>query len=212
MLDARMRTLIDPALDAMGARLADAGISANTITVTGFLLGLGAVPFIAAEHYGAALALILLNRLSDGLDGAVARKGRLSDFGGYLDIVCDFIFYAAVAFGFALARDQNAVPAAFLVFSFVGTGTTFLAFAVFAERHRITTAARGRKSLYYLGGLTEGTETIAIFVLFCLLPDYFGPLALFFGALCWVTTATRIWVARLSFRHQEIAHPGDDDD
>jgi phosphatidylglycerophosphate synthase len=146
------------------------------------------------------LTLILLNRLADGLDGAVARRTRLTDFGGYLDILCDFIFYAAVAFGFALGRPENAIAAAFLMLSFVGTGTSFLAYAIMAAKRQVTTDLRGAKSLYYIGGLTEGTETIAVFVAFCLFPGAFAPLAYVFGALCWLTTASRIATAWRTLR------------
>lgn len=199
MLDAYMRRIVDPPLDRIGRRLATAGISANAVTVGGFAVGLLAIPCLAVEWYGAALAAILVNRLADGLDGAVARHATLTDFGGYLDIVCDFTVYAGVAFGFALARPENAVPAAFLILSFVGTGTSFLAFAILAAKRGRESEARGRKSLYYLGGLTEGTETIAAFVAFCLFPGAFALLAYAFGALCWLTTATRVATAYRSF-------------
>jgi phosphatidylglycerophosphate synthase len=199
MLDAYMRRVIDPPLDLVGRRLARAGIPANAVTVAGFVVGLLAIPLLAAQWYGPALAAILVNRLADGLDGAVARHAALTDFGGYLDIVCDFIVYGGVAFGFALARPENAVPAAFLILSFVGTGTSFLAFAIVAAKRGLSSEARGRKSLYYLGGLTEGTETIVAFTAFCLFPGAFPTLAYIFGALCWLTTVARIAAARRSF-------------
>lgn len=194
-----MRRLIDPPLDRMGRRLAAAGVSANAVTAAGFAVGLLAVPCLALQWYGAALAVILLNRLGDGLDGAVARRTRLTDLGGYLDIVCDFVFYAAVPFGFALARPENAVAAAFLIFSFAGTGSSFLAFAILAAKRGLSTAARGAKSFYHLGGLTEGSETIALFVLICLAPSAFPPLAWGFGALCWITTVSRMLGAAAAF-------------
>jgi phosphatidylglycerophosphate synthase len=195
-----MRRIIDPPLDRAGRRLAAAGVPANAITLAGFAIGLLAVPALAAEWYATALTLILLNRLADGLDGAVARRTRLTDFGGYLDILCDFIFYAAVAFGFALGRPENAIAAAFLMLSFVGTGTSFLAYAIMAAKRQVTTDLRGAQSLYYIGGLTEGTETIAVFVAFCLFPGAFAPLAYVFGALCWLTTASRIATAWRTLR------------
>jgi phosphatidylglycerophosphate synthase len=191
MFDSTMRRIIDPPLDRIGRRFAAAGVSANAITLAGFAIGLLAVPALAAEWYGVALALILLNRLADGIDGAVARRSKLTDLGGYLDIVCDFIFYAAIPFGFALGRPENAIAAAFLLLSFVGTGTSFLAYAIMAAKRQLTTDRRGSKSLYYLGGLTEGTETIVFFAAVCLWPDGFVPLAYVFGALCWLTTASR---------------------
>ena len=199
MLDAPLRRVIDPPLDAAGRRLAAAGVGADAVTLAGFAVGLLAIPLLARESYGVALAAIAANRLADGLDGAVARRRGPTDLGGYLDIVCDFLFYAGVVFGFALARPENALPAAFLVFSFVGTGSSFLAFAILAAKRGLASTARGRKSFYYLGGLTEGGETIVLFVALCLLPDAFPPLAWGFGALCWVTTVSRMLGAAASF-------------
>jgi hypothetical protein len=81
----------------------------------------------------------------------------------------------------------------------MGTAATFLAYAVMAEKHKISTDIRGIKSLYYLGGLAEGAETIIAFVLFCLLPGYFAIIAIVFGIMCWITTATRIYAAFVTF-------------
>ena len=201
MLDAHLRKVIDPPLDKAGRHLARLGVTANGVTVTGFLVGCGAWAMLALESYGLALVLILLNRLSDGLDGAVARHGRVTDLGGYLDIVLDFLFYSGVIFFFAVGRPEEALAAAFLIFSFIGTGASFLAFATLAAKRGVTTAARGKKSIYYLGGLTEGTETIALFVAICLFPDLFAWFAWLFGALCWLTTAVRIYSAVETFKH-----------
>jgi phosphatidylglycerophosphate synthase len=199
VLDGRIRKAIDPALDRVGAAAAALGLSANAVTVAGFLLGAGAWAALAFACYPLALALILLNRAADGLDGAVARHRGATDLGGYLDIVLDFLFYAGVPFFFAVGRPGAALPAAFLVFSFVGTGSSFLAFAAVAAKRGLTTEARGRKSIYYLGGLTEGAETILLFVLICLLPGQFELLAWAFGGLCWVTTACRVAAAAGAF-------------
>jgi phosphatidylglycerophosphate synthase len=200
MFDAALRQYIDPPLNSVGSKIARMGISANVVTFAGFLIGLAAIPFIIWEQYLPALALIILNRLFDGLDGAVARQSILSDFGGYLDIICDFIFYSGIVFAFAAARPENALPAAFLIFSFIGTTATFLAYAAMAAKHNITTDIRGIKSLYYLGGLAEGAETILVFVLFCLIPDYFNAVAWIFAGMCWITTATRVYAARVTFK------------
>ncbi|HEV7367590.1 CDP-alcohol phosphatidyltransferase family protein [Arenibaculum sp.] len=200
MLDARLRQIVDPPLVRAGAWLAGRGVGADAVTVAGFALGLGGAAALALQAYGAALVLIALNRLFDGLDGAVARRAGPSDLGGYLDITLDFVFYGAIPLGFALGRPEDALAAAFLVFSFVGTGTSFLAYAAIAAKRGLTTELRGPKSLYYLGGLTEGTETIALFVAICLWPDAFAWLAWGFGALCWVTTATRVAAAVRAFR------------
>ena len=201
MLDARLRRLIDPPLDRLGQALADTGLSAKAATIIGFVIGVGAMAAIAYHAYALAIGLILLNRLFDGLDGALARQRGLTDLGGFLDILLDFIFYAGVPFAFALADPTvNALPAAFLIFSFIGTGCSFLAFAIMAAKRGITTELRGKKSLYYLGGLTEGSETIGAFLLACLLPAHFPIIAWLFGALCWLTTTTRIIAAWQTLR------------
>jgi phosphatidylglycerophosphate synthase len=191
-MDARVRRLIDPPLNRIGAQLASRGIEADAVTVAGFGVGVAAWAALAVQAYGSALLLVLLNRLCDGLDGAVARSAGTTDRGGYLDIVLDFIFYAGVPFFFAVGRPEAALPAAFLALSFMGTASSFLGFAVFAAKRGLATAVRGRKSLYYLSGLTEGTETIALFVLICLVPSWFAPAAWVFGGLCWLTAASRI--------------------
>ena len=141
----------------------------------------------------------MLNRVADGLDGAVARASKATDFGGYLDIVCDFVFYSAIPVAFAAAQPENALASAFLIFSFVGTASSFLAYAILAEKHNISTEIRGKKSFYYIGGLTEGAETILLFLAMVTWPSYFISMAFGFGLLCWVTTVTRIHAAYSQF-------------
>jgi len=197
-----MRRLIDPALGAAGKRLAALGVTADAVTLAGLGLGLVAAAVIAAGGAGWVAALPLLaGRVADGLDGAVARARGKSDFGGYLDIVCDFVFYAAIPMAFVL-RDPaaNGVAGAFLLASFYVNGATFLGYAVLAEKRGMETRSRGEKSLYFTAGLLEGTETIAFFLLICLLPTAFAPLAWGFGALCLVTAGARVWLARRTFR------------
>src|SRR5262249_51016522 len=125
MLDARLRALIDPPLDVLGSGLARLGGDANAVTLAGFALGVAAWLALAVRLSDWALVLTLANRLLDGLDGAVARRSGVTDLGGYLDIVCDFLFYSGVVFFFAVGRPDQALAAAFLIFSFVGTGSSF---------------------------------------------------------------------------------------
>ncbi|OVY29942.1 hypothetical protein BME69_21170 [Klebsiella quasipneumoniae subsp. quasipneumoniae] len=188
VLDSHLHPRLKPLLNAAAGALDRPGISPDGLTLLGFAIGALALPFLALGWYGAALAAILLNRLLDGLDGALARRRGLSDAGGFLDISLDFLFYALVPFGFILADPQNNALAG----GWLGTGSSFLAFAALAAKHQIANPGYAHKSLHYLGGLTEGTETILLFVLSCLFPAHFAWLAWLFGALCWLTTATRI--------------------
>lgn len=193
MIDPKLLPVTRAVLDVPARLLVRLGVTADQVTVAGFVVGLLAVPLLALEHYTAALIAILLNRLADGLDGAVARRTQLTDAGGYIDIVLDFIFYSAVVFGFLLASpEQNAVAAGVLLVTFMGTGSTFLAFASVAGKRGIENPSYPNKSLHYMGGLTEGFETILAFVAFCLWPQHFAVLAYIFAAACWITAITRI--------------------
>lgn len=195
MIDRHLYPTLRRMLDPVGAALARAGMGADRVTVAGFALGMLAVAALAAGAFTAALGLILANRLADGLDGAVARAAGPTDRGAFLDIALDFMFYAAVPVGFALADPAaNALPAAVLAAAFVGTGSSFLAFAVVAERRGLAAADYPTKGIFYLGGLTEGFETIAVFVAMCLFPGAFPLLAFVFAAACAATTLTR-WAA-----------------
>ncbi|HIF9217163.1 TPA: CDP-alcohol phosphatidyltransferase family protein [Photobacterium damselae] len=203
MLDRYAIKIIKWPLKTLAALPDKVGISANQVTITGFIIGLFTLPALAFQRYDLALIFIVINRLLDGLDGAIARRQGITDCGGFLDITLDFIFYSLVPFGFVLADpNNNAIAGAFLIYSFIGTGSSFLAFAIMAGKRNIESPVYKQKSLYYIGGLTEGTETIACFVLFCLFPSYFSMIAWIFGALCWVTTATRIWAGYQTLKQQ----------
>jgi phosphatidylglycerophosphate synthase len=193
MLDRSIQTAIQPALTRAARGLVRLGIGANAITVTGFLIGMAAAAAIAAQAYLWGLALLLVSRLMDGLDGAVARATQPTDCGGFLDITLDFLFYAAIPLAFAIAHPaQNALPAAVLLAAFMGTGSSFLAFAAIAAKRRLASSALPNKSFYFLGGLTEATETIATFAAMCLWPAAFPLLAYSFAVLCGITIAMRI--------------------
>jgi len=200
MLDSTLRPLIDPPLNAAARVLGAWGVSANALTLTGLLVGLAAGGAIATGAYGAGLALIVTNRLLDGLDGAVARLHGKTDFGGYLDIFADFVFYAAVPAGFALAEPANALPAALLLAGFLLAGISFLGYAVIAEQRDLVSVAQGEKSFYYVAGLAEGTETITAFVLATLQPTWFPVIACGYGAVCVITGFARVALAHRRFR------------
>ncbi|GAA5648241.1 MULTISPECIES: CDP-alcohol phosphatidyltransferase family protein [Vibrio] len=194
MLDRLSIKLIRKPLSATAGVIDKMGLSANQVTLLGFVVGCFALPALLNQQYLLALVFILINRVCDGLDGALARIQGITDAGGFLDISLDFLFYSLIPFGFVLASpEHNAVAGAFLIFAFIGTGSSFLAFAVMAGKRGIENPIYKNKSLYYMSGLTEGTETIACFILFCLFPAHFATIAYTFGAMCWFTTLTRIY-------------------
>lgn len=203
MLDAKLRPLIDPALNRAGAWLAAQGVKADTVTIVGIVVGLMAAAAIYQGAYGMGIALVLGGRLLDGLDGAVARAKARSAFGGYLDIVGDFIFYVSVPVAFGLAHPPDLAPALVLVASFALTGVSFLAFAAIAAEQGLATGNHGEKSFFYSTGLAEGAETILAFLLMCLFPQHFAAIALAFAALCGLTVIQRTLMAWQMFNRKQ---------
>ena len=195
MLDKFVTPIIKPLLTPVVMLINKSGITANQLTVFGFLVGMFAVPLLAFEMWYGALIAIALNRILDGLDGALARyANQSSSAGGFLDITLDFLFYAAIPLGFILANPaKNAIAGAILLATFIGTGSSFLAFAIAAEKFKLDKPQFKYKSFYYLNGLTEGTETIALFVAFCIWPQHFAIMASLFAAACAITIFTRIY-------------------
>lgn len=200
MFDIQIRKRIDPWLMRIARALLVFGLSANTVTWLGFFLGLAGSVAIAWGWFIAAFALIAGNRILDGLDGCVARLTRPSDLGGFLDIALDMLFYSSVPFAFALYAEANQLPACFLIYSFIGTGSSFLAYAVIAAKRGQTTDPTEKKSFFYSTGLIEGTETAIFLLLLCIIPQHFSWLAWIFGSLCWLTTLLRVAVACQEFR------------
>ncbi|WP_349437116.1 CDP-alcohol phosphatidyltransferase family protein [Pararhizobium sp. A13] len=206
MLDGHFRKRLDPWLDRAGRALARRGISANTVTITGFLLGLAAAIAIVLDAFAWGFILIGASRICDGLDGAVARATDSTDFGGFLDIVLDFAFYGLIPFAFILADPyENGAAGGLLLLSFYINGASFLAFAVMAEKRGLATDARGAKSLYFTTGFAEATETIVVFLAFCLLPHWFSEIAIGFSLVCFYTALSRVILARTSFRTEKQA-------
>lgn len=192
MIDRFLTAPLSRILTPPARLLARAGVPADSITLAGFAVGIAAAACIAYGRPLPGLALILASRLCDGLDGAVARIAGPTDRGAFLDIALDFAFYASIPAAFAVADPQhNALAASLLLFGFMGTGSSFLAFATLAARRGMTSTAFPRKGIFYLGGLTEAAESLACFAAMCLWPHAFPPLAIGFAMACGVTTIMR---------------------
>lgn len=202
MLDRLARRLVDPLLEPVATMLASLQVPATAITVAGFALGMSGCVAIAHGSYHLGLILIAINRLADGLDGAVARRTQITDLGGFLDIVLDMIFYASVPLSFGYVDpERNLFAASFVIHSFMGSSGSFLAAAILSAKRGVTTGWEGRKSFYYHAGLMEGSETIIYMAICCLLPKHFAILSWIFGTLCWLTALLR--VAMVSAWHTE---------
>lgn len=203
MMDGSARKIIQPGLDQVGIWLAARGVKADHVTIFACLVGLAAAGLIVVGYMIIALMLIIVSRICDGLDGSVARASQKTDFGGYLDITLDFVFYGAVPLAFVVYDPSaNAIAGAALIFSFYVNGASFLAYAVMAEKRGLQTSARGVKSIYFTTGLAEASETYIVFGIFCLWPAWFAPVAWVFAVICLYTALSRIMQARAEFPNE----------
>jgi phosphatidylglycerophosphate synthase len=162
----------------------------------------GAAALLAAErNYAWALAGWLLNRVLDGLDGALARaQGRASDLGGYLDILCDFAVYALVPIGLVAGSPTPAGwhALAWLLASFYLNAASWMYLAAVLERRNLRQPGSGSlTSITMPAGLVAGTETIVFYGLFLLFPAQLVPLFFLMAALVVVSVTQRaVWAAR----------------
>ena len=167
-------------------------ISANQITIIGFIFGLMMCLFIYLELFFLAIFFLILNRICDGLDGVMARLTVPTYLGAYLDIVLDFIFYSAFILIFGLLDTNNIIISCLLLFSYICTGTTFLAQAIIQPKLDLVQKDESididiPKSYYYSAGLIEGSETILFMILWLLFPNLYFFYGLTFTILCLIT-------------------------
>lgn len=193
VFDAAARRLVAPACNAAAARVAAAGVSPLAVTGAGWLAGVAACLAAAAGRWWIALGFWLINRLLDGLDGPVARLRGATELGGFLDIVADFSIYAGFVVAVAVARPEARLACVALLCAYYLSGTAFLALSSLLERRG--SSIGDARSLHFVGGLAEGTETIVVYVLFCVLPHGAAPIAWVFTAAVAVTAVQRVALA-----------------
>jgi phosphatidylglycerophosphate synthase len=190
MLDSRMRRLLAPVLDAAGRKLALAGVHPAALTIAGWVAGAGACAATALQAWPLALGLWLANRLADGLDGPVARASGSTDAGGFADIVADFSIYAGIILGLAVALPATRLACVALLTAYYISGTAFLAFSSISERRRQKLG--DNRSLQFVGGLAEGTETIVVYILLLALPAHAVVIVWAFTAAVGITAIQRV--------------------
>ena len=192
MFDAKINKILKPAFDVLAKKMSQFNISANAVTFVGFFFGLCCIYFIVKGIFIYASIFLFLNRFCDGLDGALARLIGQTDIGAFYDIVLDFLFYSLFPISFIFLDIENAYSICFLLLSFVATQTTFLASAWIVEKNNLVISENQNKSFFYIGGITEGFETIICFIMMLLFYEYINHIAYIFGTLCWITFITRV--------------------
>lgn len=209
MLDTRARRLLAGPLDRVAERLDRPLITPDRITVLGLLTGIGGAVAAARAVWGLALVLWLCSRLLDGLDGPLARRRRAAGAdhddaaGGFLDITSDFVVYGAFVVGVALGSGAGMLPFLLVLLAYYVNGAAFLAFSSIAERRGV--AIDDGRSLSFLGGLAEGTETVIVHSLWCVLPGYAAQIAWVWAAVVGISAMQRIVGGRSALRR---AAPG----
>ncbi len=188
------------------ARLLDRPfVTPNRLTLLGLATGLASAATAAAQLWWWALGLWLFSRAMDGLDGPLARRRRAaahgntetshgSEAGGFLDITADFVVYGATVVGVAMGAtgqyDATWLPFLLVLLAYYVNGTAFLAFSSIAER--TGRQRRDGRSLNFLGGLAEGTETIFVHSLWLVIPAQAAVIATVWAAVVAVSAAQRI--------------------
>lgn len=191
MLDAPVRKIFASPLDPLAVAMTRAGIRASTITLVGFMMGLGAIAFIITEQYASALFFLALNRVCDILDGMIARVKGPTAIGGFLDATLDLLIFAMIPFAFAMARQQDALAATFLLLGFVVAAVPVLAVRIFSPQ-------RSWGEDFVLCG---HTENFVLVVLLCVAERWtFTPLAYLYGSLCFLSCGISIVSAMVKLR------------
>ena len=204
MLDARARRALDPALGRAASWLDRPGVTPDRLTALALVLGLASAGAAASQLWWPALVLWLVSRVLDGLDGALARRRPVRDAGagGYLDVVGDFAVYGATVVGVAVGATQGEGaawwPFLLVLLAYYVNGTAFLAFSSLAER-----SGRQRddgRSLSFLGGLAEGTETVVVHSLWLVLPGQADVIAVVWAAVVGLGAVQRTWAGYRALR------------
>ena len=192
MVDSSLRGMLDAPLRRAARVLDRSWITPDRLTIAGLILGLGSGATAAAQLWGISLALWLVSRVFDGLDGSLARVRREradahavadggagngesvghSEAGGFLDIVADFTVYGFTVFGVGIGAtagfDAPWWPFVLVLIAYYLNGGAFLAFSSIAER--TNRQINDGRSLSFLGRIAEGTETIVVHSLWLVVP------------------------------------------
>ena len=200
MFDHYLRGLKDRLLAPLASLLR--GVSPNAITLFAFVFGIACAGAAARGAWGVGLALWIANRVTDGVDGTVARlANRQTDFGGYLDILLDFLVYAAIPVGFAIqTADRNVlIWAVVLEAAFFVNACSWIYLSAVLEKRAAGAVATGELTTVTMPpALVAGFETVVFFALFFVLPDRLTALFGIMSALIGINVIQRlVWARRV---------------
>jgi len=183
MLDSFIRPRLEPVMDKMAVKVSQSGLTANNLTLIGFVFGFTGCFMVGMQIYPIGLALILLGLFFDGLDGAVARATSQTELGTFLDMISGVILFAAFPFFFMLSAPDHSMAVGILLFSYLLMGMINLSYDFFALKKGAPPAK---------GGLVETSEIAAFMILCCVYPPGFSAFAALFALMCLATAFIRL--------------------
>ena len=177
-------------LDALARPLVRWGVSPNALTYAAVASGVGAAALFYAGQLCPAFAILLVSGVLDTVDGRVARLGgRVSAWGGVLDLTGDRIVEAAVLLGIALPRPEWHVPALVLVCSWYVNLCVFLAVGAASSK-------ASAKLIAYPPGLLERSELLILVVVVLAAPSVAAVAIYVYAVLVTITAAQRFHYGR----------------
>ena len=200
MFDDKMR-LIKDAMFSPLARLVQE-LPPWLFTVIGLGVGLATAVALWQQLYMLGFFLWFFNRVFDALDGLVARlRGAQSDFGGYLDIVVDFLVYAAIPVGLVAGVRETAtstgsvqaitIALIFLLCTYYVNAASWMYLAAILEKRNLSHSDR-LTTITMPAGIIGGTETILFYTAFIFFPSLLVWLFSLMGLLIVVTIVQRL--------------------
>ena len=197
MFDTSLRRLKDRIGEPLAIRMSR--VSPILISMLALAVGLLATVAAFKQQYLWALGFWILNRILDGLDGLIARlHNGQSDFGGYVDILTDYIIYVSLPIGLVAgaASEGHYLALAFMLASFYVNTASWMYLAAILEKR----AARNpdiQTTIVMPAGIIGGFETIMAYGIFLLFPAQVTLLFFIFGALVFITAFQRVvWAAK----------------
>ena len=193
MIDQYIIKIFKPFLKLVASPFYKFGVNAYYISLFGLSLSFLSFYLILKDLNNIALFVFLLGRILDGVDGIIANKETITEFGGFIDIVFDLISYSLVPLAFILKDNSNAIFGSILLVTFFGTSSAFFGIAIFENNKFIK--RNPEKSFYHVGGFMGGAITIFFLSLMFLFPEKFNLIALIFSVLCILGTIERLFYA-----------------
>ncbi len=184
-------------------------VTANQLTLIGLIIGLFSALFIFFSGILQEIIFIVISIIFmvisffiDTLDGAVARSGKTTKFGGILDVFCDRIVEIFVLM--AIISTQPLIlmwPGIFSLGAIILCITMFL---IVGGSIKVTNLEESKKVIYYRYGLIERSETLLFLLLITILVLWRFMLLMIFAILVFITALLRLRDAYILFKIEKI--------